>query len=59
MPEFILTITFNSDTKACGVTGPVKNYDLCKLGLALAEDVLKRYRKTQIVVPRPSVTLKE
>mgnify|MGYP001581405330 CR=1 FL=1 len=51
MAEFTLTITFDPNTKDCRVTGPVKDYELCRLGLVLAGEVLKQYRKRLLILP--------
>lgn len=49
MPEFKITITFNTDTKDCRVEGPLKNKDLCDLGFELARGVIEQNRRRTIV----------
>lgn len=47
--EVTIKITFNPNTKDCQVEGPLKNKDLCDLGLELARDVMEQNRRRMIV----------
>jgi hypothetical protein len=47
--EFTITIKFNPNTKDCQVTGPLKNKELCDMGLALAKGVLEQRRRRTVV----------
>lgn len=47
--EFKITITFNPDTKDCKVEGPLKNKELCDLGMELARSVMEQNRRKTIV----------
>lgn len=48
--EFKLEITFNAETKDCKVTGPLKEPDLCLLGLEMARRVIVQMKSKKIIV---------
>jgi len=49
--EFKITITFDPNTKDCRVEGPLKNKEVCDLGMELARRVMEQNRRRQIIVP--------
>lgn len=55
--EFTIKITFNPQTKDCRVEGPLKNKELCDLGMALAKEVMDRNRRRMIISAPAGVAL--
>lgn len=56
--EYKITITFNPNTKDCRVEGPLKNKELCDLGMELARGVMEQNRRKMIISePGRSVSL--
>ena len=48
--EFKLEITFDAETKDCKVTGPLRDPDLCLLGLEMARRVLVQMKSKRVIV---------
>jgi hypothetical protein len=48
--QFKLEITFDADTKACQVTGPIDEPELCYLGLEMARRVIQESARKRIVI---------
>ena len=60
MPEFTLTIKYDTATRACGVTGPVMEPALCFAMLGEARRVVERFQESRrgIVVVKDSAPLR-
>lgn len=54
---FELKIRFDPDTKQCQISGPIRNEELCMLGLELAKRFLKQFNQDRIKVAPAEVEL--